>query len=220
MIIFIDDGGGGGGGGGTPVYESVATTESAADVTSLVCNMPSGIAAGNVLVAIVTADGTQTINASAGWTALTANQTISGGGATARAFWKVAAGSDALTVSVGSAERIAVVVARASSASNAQAAFATGGSTPAAPPTINPSGGTRNYLFLVGIAFASSSANPSADPSGYTQIANVVTTGGTAGQSVRQYAARRDATSVSSESPGTAAYANATQWGAYTIAVW
>lgn len=219
MIIFIDDGGGGGGGGGTPVYESVATTESAADVTSLVCNMPSGITAGDVLVAIVTADGSQTISAS-GWTALTANQTLSGSGATARAFWKVAAGSDTLTVTVPASERIAVVVVRASSASNAQATWATGSATPAAPPTINPSGGTRDYLFLVGIAFASSAANPSADPSGYTPTANVVTTGGTAGQSVRQYAARRDATSVSSESPGTAAYANATQWGAYTIAVW
>lgn len=220
MIIFMDTDGGGGGGGGTPVYETVASTSNASEATSMVCNMPSGITAGDVLVALVTADGTATISAPGDWTPLTANQGLTGGGSVARSFWKVAAGSDTLTVSTSASEKIAAVVIRASSASNAQAVFTTGGSTPAAPTTINPSGGTRDYLFIVGLCFASNSSNPSANPSGYTPIANVASSGGIAGTNVLQYAAYRSASSVSTESPGTAAYANATQWGSYTVAVW
>lgn len=221
MIIFMDTDGGGGGGGGTPVYESFAATSNTAEATTMACSMPSGITAGDVLVAIVTADGTGILSAPGDWTPLTANQAFSGSGAIGRAFWKVAAGSDTLTVTCTTSEKMSAVLVRASSASSAQAVFATGVSTPATPGAINPSGGTRDYLFLVGIGFASNAANPSADPSSYTFIANTASGGGgTAATNVRQYAARRSASSVSSETPGTAAYANATQWGAYTIAVW
>ncbi len=220
MIIFMDTDGGGGGGGGTPVYESFAQTANSADATSMVCNMPSGITAGDVLVALVIADGSATITAPGDWSTLSANQAISGGGGVCRAFWKVAAGSDTLTVSTSASEKIAAAVFRISSATTAEATFATGTATPAAPPSITPAGGSRDYVFIVGIGFPNNAANPSADPSGYSPLANIASSGGLAATNVRQYAAYRSASSVSSESPGTAAYANATQWGSYTVAVW
>lgn len=213
-------GGGGGGGGGAPTFQTVATTATTGAATSLALNMPAGISAGDVLIAACFADGSFTMSGSAGWTALSATTAFAGAGATSRVFWKVAAGGDAFTLSLTSSAQMLGVVWRYSSASEVYFAHATGGSTPVTPPTVTPAPGLDDYAFVLAVGFASNVANPSGGaPSGYTNAGNAATSGGLAGLNVRHFGAYKPLSNVSSETPGTIAYANATQWACYTLAV-
>jgi hypothetical protein len=135
-----------------PVVESSNTsagTTSASPGASI--NMPSGIVAGNLLIAFCAGDTAVSYTAS-GWDEITGQ--ANGTASQLTIFAKIAAGGDSMTL-VGEANDYAVVVVRISGhgVSNVttdiyKGTAATGSSSTPDPPTLSPSPGALDYLWL------------------------------------------------------------------------
>src|SRR5258708_2046482 len=91
-------------------YGSIATTTDTGFPSSKALTMPSGVTAGDLLVACVTAANTGITITMTGWTALFT--TLSGSFESFRIFTKVAAGSDTGTASFSGSVSMSAVVAR------------------------------------------------------------------------------------------------------------
>jgi len=189
----------------------IAEARSIGATTSLVATVPSGDV-GDLLVAFVGADGVPDVSAT-GWTLL-GQHDETGALCTAAVLYRVATGSDALTVALTASEECAVHVRRYRSAGTPEVAFADGSSTNADPPSLTPSGGSADYLWVAAVAWDSNTAlTVTGFPSGYQGIR----TGPQAEISVVIASTSRQATG-SSENPG--AFTSSTeQWVAATIAV-
>lgn len=89
-------GGGGGGGGGTgtitPVAQVGSATTGSSATNSATVNKPTGVVAGNLLVAIISTNTDATIPAQTGWTQI--DQVGSAAGALLGAFYKIAGASE------------------------------------------------------------------------------------------------------------------------------
>lgn len=135
-------------GGGPLTVEATATGQhSGTNTTTHTISMPAGIEAGDILVALFSCDGTATHTPSAGWTQLaTAVRSTNVRGS---AFWKVAAGSDTLTVTTSAGEASSHIVYRISGAgiSAPDVATANGFGVPDAP-SLSPAGGSAEYLWI------------------------------------------------------------------------
>jgi len=103
-------------GGGAPVLESFSSA-GAAGATSVLCPAPSGIEAGDILVAYHYMDATETIVDPAGWTPFNG---AANSGHSSRLYYKTADASDEVAVNYSwastSSEDRAVVMARLSGA--------------------------------------------------------------------------------------------------------
>ncbi len=137
-------------------------------------NMPSGINAGDLLIAAVACDGPQrVVTFTGGWTVL-AND-VSDNSVSLAVAYKQAAGGDTLSVSINQFEAGACRVVRISGAEAVATqppevgGEATGESaTPAVPP-VTPTGGAKDYKF---IAWCAHSTGLTALTSGPTNYAN------------------------------------------------
>lgn len=189
---------------------SYATNDAGARSATL----PAGISAGHLLVAIFAFSAERTFSDPSGWTRL--SYASSSGTAALAVFYKIAAGSDANpSITPSGTTRSAHITFRitdhgAASTAPEVGTSATGSSTTPNPPSLAPSWGSEDTLWLAlgaGMAGAVNSY-PTSYSNGLSQAASTVV----AMSAERQLAA-------SSEDPSTFALNASGNWTAQTLAV-
>ncbi len=195
------------------VSSAGSNSSSAGEVTSFAATMPGGIAAGNKLVAMVASDGAPTMTAS-GWTWI--GQAAQFGAASLAVFQKTAVGGDAMTVSLGNAEYVAVQVVQIEGVDTVEAGFAAGTSANPDPPSLTLASGTRDAVALAAIGHDSGTVSTSAVPSTYTRIGSENVAGAGLGAGAGVAVASRTI-SAASTNPGPFTISGTEQWVAATI---
>lgn len=156
---------------GFPNFQNASTASTNASSTSQNINMPSGIAVGDLLIAILTIDNGTTLTFPAGWTAFATDNDAANIGM--RAAYRIADGTEgaSITVTAGSAGIGESVCLRFNHALNAQPDRATGtntGTSTPDPPSLNLTGGLPlNAYWLTVVARLANNA-PSSYPTNYT----------------------------------------------------
>jgi len=195
----------------TPVVEATNTSSEAIAVSSHSVALPAGIASGDELVVLFGAL-TTTFVLPTGWTELYNSGSASPGLFVIR---RVADGGEGatLTVTTGSARKSNHASYRISEAAAAEiSAAATGSNANPDPPSLTPSGGALNYLWLA-VEGHEDAKTISAYPANYTDGFQ------SAGANENTIASARRALNAASEDPGTFTISGAKAWRAVTIAV-
>lgn len=199
----------------TPTVASrTAWVSATSDSTSHAPTMPSATP-GNMLIAFFSVDGNPTCTASAGWTKLgqASNSTI----VTQAVFYKIASGSDTLTVTTSASEQSSCITIEVSNARTITGANANGSSTNSDPPNLAPTYSLNsysiNYLWLVSRGGDSTTVATVA-PTNYSNL-QTQAAGGTSGASTNTAERTLSATS---ENPGTFT-SGSEQWVSWTVAV-
>lgn len=141
-----------GGGGSAPTFVSVSNGALSSDGTSLGVFRPTGVTAGDLLIAHVSTDNANTFSAPSGWTLLAALQTGGVGDVSAGYFYKVAGGSEpsSYTFTWGSAELATASVAayRGVDTTNpiVVSSFVTGDSSTPTAPSVTTTTGNAGVL--------------------------------------------------------------------------
>lgn len=192
--------GGGGSPDGYPVLEGSATTSITSATTSHTVNLPSGIAAGELLLIIIRTGGTN-INFSVPsgwsqcpWVELDANGTTS-------AFFKTASGSEGSTVSIttsGSRKSSAIAI-RVSSWLALEDAGMANTTTSNNPPNLAPTWGSAKTLWIACVTQRGDGVFGAA-PSNYTGMIQATAGDATTAGSRCAFAFRK--LEASSEDPG------------------
>lgn len=156
---------------GYPVVKTKAFGRTSGDTTSHVITLPSGVAVGDGLLVIFAIDDNPTLTITAGWTALR-DEAGTSSAVHGAVFWKIASGSDDLTVTSSSAQNSTHVSLRIAGASQSPVVYAAtaSDSDPPSATIVNPG----KYLFVAGRL---SDYNPisatlpcSAPPTGYSDF--------------------------------------------------
>lgn len=198
------------------------TTVDNTDVLSHAINMPSGIAAGNFLLVVVTNDGTATLSIDTGasgedWLILRQDQNSNGGSSPhASIIYKLSAvGGDALTITLDATEQISAVAWRIDAATGVEAEVSTGNGVDSDPPNLAPAGGLAEYLWIAARCGDDGVDQASAAPTDYDSTFTTATGGGSGGTAT---ATGERTLTAESDDPGP--FTSPTeQWAAYTIAV-
>ena len=199
-----------------PVVQAVSTwalagTGNATDWGEI--TLPSGIAAGDLLLALVAADGQPDLVGSPAWHRLKTERNSNA--VTAAVFWRIADGSaDALAITSSASERGTAIVYRISGANLVEGAAANGSSANSTPAAASASHAGRDYLW---VAVRGGDANVVATlaPSGYGDLISLAD-GTTAGASLNT--AYKTGTAAE-EAPGPWTVASE-QWATFTLAVY
>ncbi len=212
----------------SPVVAATNESSTTTAGTNHTVTLPTGINARDLLVVCMNKGSTSaSINALAGWTEIL-DEAVANGLFIA---YRWATGGDSNPTFVSSAStrdatisfRITGAIDPAVQAPEDAAATATGTSTTPNPPSISPTGGSKDYLFIAmfGMAgeFADDDAWVTASPSGYTPTDPLSKACGTVGTNLGGIvaAASRQAT-TDTEDPGTFT-ATSAAWRAQTIAI-
>jgi hypothetical protein len=199
-----------------------AFTLGVADST-ITATMPSGITAGDLLIATIATDGNTSAAAGGGegWTNIT--DTANGSDVRLNILAKIAAGSDALNLTLGAAADSATHVMRivdhgvSSVATDVEVGTAaTGASTAPNPPSVTPAATAKN-LFIAVAASDDDDESPTFYPTSYT--------GEGQGQSASSatacliQVAYRYVTTGSAEDPGAFTLAASEQWVTQSLCV-
>lgn len=211
-----------------PVVESRSKTSYPGPTASSshVVTMPSGIVAGDLLLCLaLTDDLTITgMSESSGYWAELFDVSYANLHRLA-AFWKLASGSDSLTITFsGGSERIAYICWRISGARAvyASSATATGTSDYPDPPNCAPGIGTKDFLWIASAGYLSAGTTAySAFPSGYSNT-NDMATSTRSGTIVHLLGTCEKTANGSSENPGTFSGhvgAPSENWIAKTLAI-
>ena len=138
-----------------PIEQSAANTTQTSNATSWGAqNMPSGIVAGDTLLALVAVDGpNQAVTFTGGWTKLLDGAAGSDGSVTLAVAYKKAVGSDTLSLTIGSGQQGSCRVIRVDTAEDPDTqapeigAVTTGASQFPNVGLITPIGGAKDYKF-------------------------------------------------------------------------
>ena len=168
-ILYVDSGGGGG--GGITYGSAVGSNSGASDSSSPWSpTMPGSISNGNLLIAVVSADGgTGTaVTASTGWTALDDDNQFTA--IAGDVFYRVADGgaNDTLTVTPSAAEQLSAVVVRISGGSSWALQSISANNASYDPPSLD-TGSTEETLWLACLCLDSNDS-PTAPPAGYSDL--------------------------------------------------
>lgn len=198
-----------------PMVETTATSDEPVNATSHPVTMPSGINVGDLILVFFSTDGTNaTINTGVSgnnWT----EQVAANSGTNQRlaVFWKVAEGSDALTITTNAGQISSHISYRISEASSVTGSTATGDSATGGPPE-HDAGSTASYLWFAAMILRSASeitGYPSNYGGGITHAGESSFDGTEVAVAYRKKAGR-------TENPGT--FTNTDEpWAAATIAV-
>lgn len=210
-----------------PSIAAHATTAIATNATSHTLNNPSGISAGDTLLALLVADGSVTFSSpvAENWRRLDSHG--SGTASSGAVFIRRADGSEGATTAgwgTSGSENVAAVIMRFSGAGpHNPVCFNNnvGSGTSAAPNAIVfPSSGTVESADILWIAAFGSDDDDNTTPwapSGYTELALVESDQSAA--SCMLGVAYKQTTASTSEDPGAFAMAASEEWFAYVIAV-
>lgn len=202
-------------GGGVDTIGVAAQTDSAGDVTQQVISMPSGIVSGELLVVFAINDGGATVSENGGsaWTELITDTQFSQGRGTV--LYKTATGSDTLTLDLSASEHIKAIAFRVDNHTNfieAASAFNVGFN----PPSLTPSGGSAEHLWLAMMVTDGFASVITAAPTNYTLVSNFTSDG--LGASVHGGVAKRILTAAT-EDPGAFTAAGSEQHAVFTVAI-
>lgn len=212
--------------GANPVVETTNETAVSTAGTSHVVNLPASIAAGDLLLLVLGKGSTAaTINAHADWTELLDENAATG----FYIAYRWATGSEGATTTLTSSAntRSATIAYRISGAENPATqppeigTTATGSSTTPDPPSVTPTGGAKDYLWLAALTRGGEEADDdtwvSAAPSGFTGLLQKAC--GTVGTNLAgMVATAQRAENAASKDPATFTIATGA-WRAQTIAV-
>ena len=198
-----------------PVVE--AQTENSGSSSNPAAALPASIASGELLFLFFASDAAgQSIGTPTDWTLLVTQTN-------ARVFYKIATGSEGSTVTVPFTPNARPWAARSfrvsghNSSSAPEAASATGTGTSPDAPSLTPTGGSKEYLWIWSVHVGDEdfgAGTVSSFPTNYTTNADQVgTTAAAVGTSYR-------ANTASSENPGTGTLSAGAPWTAVTIAVY
>lgn len=211
-------------------FPVVATTNSGNDTTgtSHTVTLPGSIAAGDLLIVIFATDGNPTVTWPSGWDQAANNllaTTASGTANTLTCKQRIADGSEgaSITVTTSASEWTAWSTLRITGwhgTTVAEAGAATGASTTANPPSLNPTGWDVEDTLWIACSSRDTGGTDDDDntahPASYTAIHNVL--GGTNAGAVNLTTSRRD-NAVSAEDPGTYTAPTSEDWVAATISI-
>lgn len=198
-----------------PTVAARAASQTSANVSNHTVSLPTGIQAGDLLLACLGFDnsGATPITWPSGWTKIV---DLTSGNTTFSVAWRKATGSEGTSISVTSSVAcrsghsvLRITGARDPTIQAPQIATATGSSATPDPPLLTPTGGTKDYLW---IAAAEARNNITAGPANYSNLNGGFDT-------VACKTAERSLT-TSSEDPGTFTAATSVAWAAATIAVY
>lgn len=200
-----------------PVVQSrTSARTTAADTTSHAITLPGSIVAGELLLCVFSVDGNPTVSVNTGvsgsnWTILgqASNSTI----VTGAIVWKIAEGSDVLTLTTSASEQSSHITMRISNASGITGTSANGSSTNSNPPSHSPTPGTRDYLWIATRSGDSTTLATDA-PQMFKDLQSLAAagTGGASSNTAERFYP------ASSLDPGT--FVSATeQWVSWTLAV-
>lgn len=212
----------------SPVIETTATSATATEGTNHVVTLPASIAAGDlILVCMVIGSTAATLNAHADYTELLDENSAVG----LKILYRWAAGGESNPTFVSSANtRDATCSFRISGAENPATrtpeigTTATGSSVNPNPPSLTPTGGSKDYLFITFCGSAGEQADDgtycTAFPTNYN-LANLEKTCGVAGTNLGGMiaAAGRQLTTAGPEDPGTFTVSENNTWRAQTIVI-
>jgi hypothetical protein len=203
---------------------TIATyAETVSETSPVTVNMPTDIDAGDLLVAYIAADANDTVAAGGaeGWTSI--EDTSNGSAVRLKIFAKIAAGSDALTLTVGSSNDTATYVQRITNhgVSNVSSDIelgtaATGTSATPDPPSKTPSSSKAWLVVACNASDDDDNVTPFA-PTGYVPLAQTESAG-TATSSMMQVACDVQTTG-SAIDPGAFALASTEEWVAQTLLI-
>jgi hypothetical protein len=198
--------------------------ETTAELTSPVTvSMPPGIVAGDLLIAYTSADANATVAAGGGegWTSIT--DTSNGSAVRLKVHAKIATGSDALTLTLGSAVDSATYVERITNHGVSNVAThievgtaATGTSTTPDPPSVTPSS-SKTWLVVACNASDDDDNATTYWPTGYVPLAQTES-GSSTSSAMMQVACDVQATG-SAIDPGAFALAASEEWVAQTFLI-
>jgi hypothetical protein len=200
-----------------PEVLTQANNRTASNVTSHPVTLPSNINVGDLLIVAFSCDAAPTlaINTSASgsnWTTLPQN--TNGSVVTGVIYWKIAEGSDALTINTSALEQSSHCSYRIRGGNNVTGNSTNGSSTNSDPPNHNPGAGNREFLWIT-TRHGDSNVNASATPTGF---GNNLTMVGTNTNGVSTNICWRNYQGANLD-PGT--WTSATeQWVSFTLAVW
>lgn len=200
---------------------SIVTTSKGtlASGTSHSITLPSGTSPGDTVVVLIAMDGAPVIAVDTGVSGINwrhMGQDANGTTVTSAMLWKIAEGSDVLTVTTTATEEGTFYCYRISGGhvlGDVSATTANGSSTNGDPPLLTMPSGEQNYLLITALA-TDAQVVASGAPSGYSNLdTQQAASSGGASISVADRTA-----SVSSEDPGT--FTNTSeQWVTWTVAV-
>lgn len=199
-----------------PSIATSATFGPTVAATSHAVTMPSGVASGDLLVMLVTADGGPTLSAT-GWTVLFQEPIVAD---TCGVLYRIADGTEGSTQNLDCSvsEAVSVITLRIidwhGTTPPEVGTRGTGNSTAPNAPSLSPSWGAEDTLWLA-VAHWQNAANVSAYPSSYTSGTFVSGTGATDGSVA--YASRQ--LNASSEDPGAFTISTSRAWECETIAI-
>lgn len=205
-----------------PATTAATTTNFATSVTAMSVSLPTSIAAGDLLLAFVEVRNSGTWTLPSGWTQLITQ--LGGGGSVGQGtvFYKIAAGTEGSSASwTASVSTTGTWHTRKITGWHGttppEATSTSGDSSSANPPSLTPSWGSDDTLWLAMAGHAAGSASAfTAAPSGYSDFTN---SGASSGGSAVSLATCYKQTAATSEDPGTFTVANNRFWNAITIGV-
>jgi hypothetical protein len=205
---------------GSVDFGSVATATATSNTTSLTIARPSGTTAGDLLILVLSKDGSGAVSTPSGWT-LSNEGACAGNACRLGVFWKVAAAGEPATYSVswtGSEQAAGAVLrytgADATAPINVVSAGTGTSNTPTAPTVTTTSSNTR-VVRIYGADDDDLSATPY--PSGHTGRFNIESNGGNGTCS----AGAADQVQAAAGATGTAAFTldASEEWRGVTLAI-
>lgn len=208
-----------------PVYESVIDTDFSASATSMPVNMPATVNAGDLLIALVEVRNAGTWTKPTGWSDIS---TLSqgGGGSVGKlnGFYKIADGTEDSTTPTWTASVSttgAWVTIRVSSwhgTTPPEATTASGDATNANPPSLTPSWGAEDTLWLA-IAANSATGDTTGFTAAPTNYSNLHSNGTSTGGSTCNVASSTRGLNATSDDPGTFTPSSNRFWASATIGI-
>lgn len=197
-----------------PVVQSRATGRTTTtNTTSHPITLPAGITNGDLLLVIFSVDQIPDITPVGTKWVFYGFDNDATSAVTSVVFWKIADGSDTLTITTSTAEQSSHISLRISGASGLVGNDVTGSSTNSNPPNLAMPYGAQDYLWIAARS-GDSTVTATAAPASYSTLTTIAAAG-TGGASTNT--AERSL-NASSEDPGT--FTSTTeQWVAWTIGI-
>lgn len=204
-----------------PSSTSPATTIFSISVTSMAVNLPATISAGDLLIAHVGVRNPGSWTLPSGWVTL---QELGGGGGVGETgvWYKIADGTEGATAtwvtSVGTSAAWQVRKITSWHGTTPPEFTSSNGdfTTPPNPPSLTPSWGADDTLWLALVGSSANTMNFTGAPTNYSDLASTTASAGggaaNAGSAIRQH-------NTATEDPGTFTTSQDRWWAAFTVAV-
>lgn len=203
-----------------PTASAATVTTFATSVTTMAVNMPASISSGDLLIAHVGVRNAGTWTVPSNWNLL---EEKAGGGTVGETgvWYKIATGSEGATQTwtAGTATTAAWQVRKITSwhgTTPPEHVAVNGDAVAVNPPSLTPSWGAADTLWLALVGSSANTMNFTAAPTNYTSLTSTTASSGggasNAGSAIRQL-------NATSEDPGTFTVSQNRWWAAFTVAV-